>query len=162
MRLAQKGTPMGAGLIVEGMDLKAQPWVTKPLLGDKGGYTYNKRNGAASAVASTDPVLQINRLSALGVNTQDFFKQAKATGVDVAEGVLQQRSGPDVPNGKAKKDKKKDKKKEKKRKKEKKKKASKKAKKKSKKKESSSSSSSGDSSSSSSDGADAGAKKRKA
>eukprot|EP00403_Amphidinium_massartii_P018284 CAMPEP_0178429824 /NCGR_PEP_ID=MMETSP0689_2-20121128/31004_1 /TAXON_ID=160604 /ORGANISM="Amphidinium massartii, Strain CS-259" /LENGTH=180 /DNA_ID=CAMNT_0020051663 /DNA_START=1 /DNA_END=539 /DNA_ORIENTATION=- len=155
MRLAQKGTPEGSGQIVEGMDLKATPWNAKPLLGDKAGYTYNKRNGPASATAQTEPIQQITRLTSLGVNPQDYLKQAKALGLNPAP------AGPDLPDRKAdKKDKKKDKKSKKKKKKDKKtKKKDKKSKKKKKDKKSKkkkdkkkdSSSSSGSSSSSSSD-----------
>lgn len=113
MRLAQKATPMGAGLIVEGMDLKAKPWLPKELAGDRGGYTYQKRNGPASAVAVTNPTEQIDRLSAMGVNPQDFFKQAKSKGLNPVEALLRAKSGPELP-GRKKKDKKSKKKRKKK------------------------------------------------
>merc|ERR1712118_87395 len=119
-----------------------------------GGYTYNKRNGPASAVAATNPVQQIGRLTGMGMNPQDFFKSAKATGTNPVDAILN-RAGPDLPGKerkkeKDKKSKKKDKKKDKKKKEKKKKDKKSKKKKSKKKKDSSSSSSSGGSSSSSS------------
>merc|ERR1712061_672586 len=105
-------SPAGQKHIVQGMDLTAQPWEFKG--GDKySGYTYNKRNGPASATAATNPVQQIARLQGMGVNTQEFFKQAKQAGVDPVQGVLG-KSGPGLPSKKSKKsdkDKKKKKKK---------------------------------------------------
>lgn len=154
MRLAQKATPEGQFQKVQGMDLKATPWVHKDA-GSDGftGYTYNKRNGPASAVASTNPVQQIGRLTGMGMNPQDFFKQAKQSGTNPVAAILN-KSGPDLPGKedrkKDKKSKKKDKKSKKKKDKKKKDKKSKKKKKAKKKKDSSSSSSSSGSSSSSS------------
>jgi len=157
MRLAQKASPLGNGTIVEGMDLKAQPWLQKDNMGDKGGYTYQKRNGAASATPSTHPTEQINRLAGQGVNPQDFFRLSKQSGLNPMEGVLRQRDGPGLPDMK-KEEKKKDKKKKKK---EKSKKKKKKAKSSSSSSSSSASSSSSSSDSSSSESEKAGKKRKK-
>mmetsp|Transcript_36980 Transcript_36980/g.50610 ORF Transcript_36980/g.50610 Transcript_36980/m.50610 type:complete len:170 (-) Transcript_36980:177-686(-) len=116
MRLAQKASPSGSGQIVGGMDLKAQPWNGKNSKDPtKGGYTYNKRNGPASAVAATDPTQQIDRLTGMGMNPQDFFKLAKATGLNPVQEVLKKKSTVDLPTGSqaAKERKKKEKKKKK-------------------------------------------------
>jgi len=168
MRLSQKGTDrMGDGQIVAGMDLKATPWIKKEA---QSGYTYNKRNGAASACSVTDVVPQLDRLKGHGMNPGDFFQQANTLGMDVMEGVTKRTVGPNFPDmskgGKSKKDKKnskKDKKgkksKTKKKKKKKEKKSGKSKKKKGKKSSSSSSSSSGSSSKKSS--SSSGDKKKK-
>mmetsp|Transcript_42806 Transcript_42806/g.118259 ORF Transcript_42806/g.118259 Transcript_42806/m.118259 type:complete len:202 (+) Transcript_42806:204-809(+) len=102
MRLAQKATPEGSGRIVGGMDLKATPWLSR---GYENGYTYNKRNGPASMTAVTHPTSQIDRLAAMGMNPQDYFKQSKATGLNPVQDVLTSKSGPGMP-GREKKDKK--------------------------------------------------------
>uniref|UniRef100_A0A7S2MS95 Uncharacterized protein n=1 Tax=Alexandrium andersonii TaxID=327968 RepID=A0A7S2MS95_9DINO len=109
MRLAQKAAPTGNGQIVGGMDLKAQPWKSKEA--PVGGYTYNKRNGPASAVAATDPTQQIERLTGMGMNPQDFFKLAKSTGLNPVKDVLKSKSTVDLPTKKAQSGKEKKKKK---------------------------------------------------
>merc|ERR1712083_889941 len=162
MRLGQKQTVAASVHVVDGIDLKAQPW-------DKGkkiyehGYTYNRKNGPASGAGSlTDPTAQIDRLVGHGVNTQDYMKQAKKLGMNPVAAVLRQESGPGLPDGSPPRDKKtkkkKDKKKGKKKKSDKKKKDKKKDKKKSKKKKESSSSS--DSSSDADEGKEKGKKKK--
>merc|ERR1711879_87282 len=105
MRLAGGQALLGQKHIVDGINLKAQPWMNKPT-DTAGGYTYNKRNGAASLHSATDPVAQLERLKTLGANPQDYFKQAKQIGIDPADGVLKGKSGPDLPGRKEKKEKK--------------------------------------------------------
>eukprot|EP00928_Gymnodinium_smaydae_P033751 TRINITY_DN24099_c0_g1_i1.p1 TRINITY_DN24099_c0_g1~~TRINITY_DN24099_c0_g1_i1.p1 ORF type:complete len:233 (+),score=73.60 TRINITY_DN24099_c0_g1_i1:190-888(+) len=168
MRMAQKNTTEGSGRIVEGMDLKATPWIRRD---QQTGYTFNKRNGAASAAAVTNPHLQLERLVGLGVNTQDYMHQAKKTGMNPVAAVLKSESGPYLPGmgGEEKKDskskkkekkgkssKKKSSKKKEKKKKDKKKKKKKEKKKKEKKKKKSSSSSGSSSSGSDDDGSSSG------
>merc|ERR1712232_1511474 len=111
---------MGASVhVVDGIDLKAQPW-DKNKKAYEHGYTYNRKNGPASGAGSlTDPTAQIDRLVGHGVNTQDYMKQAKRLGMNPVAAVLRQESGPGLPDvdGKEKKSKKKnDKKKDKKKK----------------------------------------------
>merc|ERR1712228_1124344 len=117
MRLGQKQTVAASVHIVDGIDLKAQPWEKGKKVYEHG-YTYNRKNGPASGAGSlTDPTAQIDRLVGHGVNTQDYMKQAKKLGMNPVAAVLRQESGPGLPDGsgeqksKKKKDKKKDKKK---------------------------------------------------
>jgi len=140
----------------DGLDLRATPWEKgrewshgKEV--QAGGYTFNRRNNAATLGGEdTDPKRQLERLSAQGVNPQDYLKMAKQLGVHPEEGVLGKSADVSLPTskdlrggrGKKKRDKKK---KEKKKKGEKK--SKKKAGKKRKRKDSSSSSSSSKSSS---------------
>ena len=72
MRIGQKQTVQASVHVVDGIDLKANPW-------DKGkkvyenGYTFNRKNGPASGNAGTDPNSQLDRLVGMGVNTQDYM-----------------------------------------------------------------------------------------
>lgn len=155
MRLGAKGTPEGKGHIIDGINLKATPWMKKASDETKG-YTYQRKNGlitslGTSNTAQTAPLSQLTRLSEMGqVTPSDYFKQAKKMGINPVEDALGlTQSGPGLPtkgeSSKKKKEKKKDKKKDKKKKDKKK----KDKKKKTKKRKKSSSSSSSDSSSSS-------------
>merc|ERR1712151_1374782 len=104
MRLAQKGSKEGQNIVVEGMDLLATPWLKKAQ--DLApGYTFAKRNGAASATPETHPHAQLDRLVGAGVNPQDFFMNSKQTGINIVSDVLRGKDGPDLP-GKEKKKKK--------------------------------------------------------
>merc|ERR1712046_62032 len=85
--------------------------------------TYQRKNGLITSVgttntAQTDPMAQLNRLTELGANPSDYFKQAKQIGINPAADVLKlTKSGPDMPGrGDATQEKKKKSKKEKKKK----------------------------------------------
>merc|ERR1712039_383313 len=119
----------GQNIVVEGMDLLATPWL-KRAQDLAPGYTFSRRNGAASAAPETHPHAQLDRLVGKGVNPQDFFMNSKQTGINIVSDVLRSKDGPDLP-GKEKKSKKSKSKKDKKK--------GKKSKDKKKKKESSSS-----------------------
>jgi len=161
MRLASIDTREGKGHVIDGMDLLAQPWMRKATDSSQG-YTYLRKNGHIHSVGTryteeTAPVNQLRRVTELGMNPCDFFKQAKDSGlINPWETVLKlEKSGPREPTKQEKlseKNKnsknKKTKTKKKKRKKKKNKKDTKKSKKR-KRSSSSSSSSSSDSSSSS-------------
>merc|ERR1712032_773528 len=159
MRLESKNTREGKGHVIDGMDLLAQPWMKKATDFNQG-YTYLRKNGHIHSTGTrytseTDPTSQLKRLTELGTNPCDYFKQAKDSGLlNPWDTVLKlSKSGPSLPTRKDKlKDKLQEKKKTSKKKKKAKKKASKKKKdkKKSKKRKRSSSSSSSSSSDSSS------------
>merc|ERR1712039_328833 len=115
MRFAGHNTKEGQKIIVEGMDLRASPWMKKAQ--DLApGYTFSKRNGAASGTDATHPHQQLDRLVGKGLNPQDFFKGSKQMGLNPAESVLKKRSGPGLPGEEKEKKKKKKKKKGKKKK----------------------------------------------
>merc|ERR1712216_207382 len=102
MRLGSKATAQGQMHIVDGVNLKATPWMRKAT-DDTRGYTYQRKNGLITSVGTcntsqTDPLAQLNRLTELGANPADYFKQAKQSGLNPAESILKMtKSGPDLP-----------------------------------------------------------------
>merc|ERR1712098_293576 len=89
MRLGSKNTLAGSGQIIDGINLKATPWMKKASDHEKG-YTYSRKNGLITSVgtsntAQTAPLSQLTRLTELGANPSDYFKQAKQLGMNPAE-----------------------------------------------------------------------------
>merc|ERR1712129_217570 len=160
MRLACNNTREGKGHVIDGMDLFAQPWMRKATDSSQG-YTYLRKNGhihstGTGYTAETNPINQLRRVTELGTNPCDYFKQAKDSGLlNPWDTVLKlTKAGPGLPTKREKLKEKNNKKKGSKKKKNKAKKSKKKNKKdkkksKKRKRSSSSSSSSSDSSSSS-------------
>jgi len=123
--------------IIDGINLKATPWMKRASDENKG-YTYQRKNGLITSVgtsntAETAPLSQLKRLAdGQMVCPDDYFKQAKKLGINPAETILNMggKNGPGLPTrgersgenkknkskkkDKKKKDKKKDKKKKKK------------------------------------------------
>jgi len=152
MRMGHSATLAGRKHIVDGIDLKAEPWMKRAGEETKG-YTYMRKNGLISSlgtctIAEVDPTKQIARISEMGgVDPSNYFKSATKSGINPLEDVLKSaKAGPGMPTrgdaAKDKKDKKKKDKKKEKKKKEKKKGKKKKDKKKEKKKKDKKSSSS--------------------
>merc|ERR1719362_1002964 len=97
----------------------AQPWMKKATDFNQG-YTYLRKNGYIHSTGTrytddTAPLNQLRRVTELGTNPCDYFKQAKDSGLlNPWDTVLKlTKSGPSLPTKKEKKAKKKTRKNEK-------------------------------------------------